>query len=195
MIGIVDYGLGNLRSVQKAIEFLGGKALISADRAQLDKCKRLILPGVGSFGAGMARLKETGLDDYVTARAADTPLLGICLGMQLLLTQSEEEGVFQGLNLIEGRAVRFTQGKIPHMGWNGVFNMRSPLFAGIAEGTQFYFVHSYFADTDDAFAAGKTEYFRTFASAIYRGNLYGVQFHPEKSGDAGLQLLRNFMRI
>lgn len=195
MIGILDYGMGNLRSVQKALEYLGGRAVISSELSVLDGCDRLILPGVGSFAAGMDNLGKTGLADYVRARVADTPVLGICLGMQFLLTVSEEEGEHGGLGLIDGRAVRFTQGKIPHMGWNGVSQMRSPLFAGIPEETQFYFVHSYYADVSGEDAIGMTEYYRTFASAIARGNAYGVQFHPEKSGAAGLQLLRNFMRL
>ncbi len=195
MIGILDYGMGNLRSVQKALEYLGGRAVISSELSVLDGCDRLILPGVGSFAAGMDNLGKTGLADYVRTRAADTPVLGICLGMQFLLTVSEEEGEHGGLGLIDGRAVRFTQGKIPHMGWNGVSQMRSPLFAGIPEETQFYFVHSYYADVSGEDAIGMTEYYRTFASAIARGNAYGVQFHPEKSGAAGLQLLRNFMRL
>ncbi len=195
MIGILDYGMGNLRSVQKALEYLGGRAVISSELPVLDGCDRLILPGVGSFAAGMDNLGKTGLADYVRTRAADTPVLGICLGMQFLLTVSEEEGEHGGLGLIDGRAVRFTQGKIPHMGWNGVSQMRSPLFAGIPEETQFYFVHSYYADVSGEDAIGMTEYYRTFASAIARGNAYGVQFHPEKSGAAGLQLLRNFMRL
>lgn len=195
MIGILDYGMGNLRSVQKALEYLGGRAVISSELSVLDGCDRLILPGVGSFAAGMDNLGKTGLADYVRTRAADTPVLGICLGMQFLLTVSEEEGEHGGLGLIDGPAVRFTQGKIPHMGWNGVSQMRSPLFAGIPEETQFYFVHSYYADVSVEDAIGMTEYYRTFASAIARGNAYGVQFHPEKSGAAGLQLLRNFMRL
>ena len=195
MIGILDYGMGNLRSVQKAIEYLGGQAVISSDPGALDKCERLILPGVGSFAAGMDNLTRTGLADYVLRRVADTPVLGICLGMQFLLSESEEEGVHAGLGLIRGRAVCFTQGKIPHMGWNSVESMRSPLFAGIAEGTQFYFVHSYYADVADEDAIGKSEYYITFASAIAKGNAYGVQFHPEKSGAAGLQVLRNYMKL
>lgn len=195
MIGIVDYGMGNLRSVQKAIEFLGKKACISSEKKTLDGCERLILPGVGSFAAGMRNLSESGLVSYLKERTADTPLLGICLGMQFLLEESEEEGVNAGLGLVGGRVVRFTEGKIPHIGWNGVQNMRTPLFQDIPEGTQFYFVHSYFADTEPKFAIGTTEYYRTYASAVAAGNVYGVQFHPEKSGGAGLQLLRNFMRL
>ena len=143
----------------------------------------------------MENLRRSGLDAYIKARLENTPVLGICLGMQFLLFESEEEGVHAGLCVIPGRAVRFTQGKIPHMGWNGVEGMRSPLFEGIAEGTQFYFVHSYYAQAGDKDVIGTTEYHCRFASAIARGNAYGVQFHPEKSGAAGLQVLRNFMRL
>lgn len=195
MTGIIDYGLGNLRSVQKALEFLGEKAVISAERAELDRCKRLILPGVGSFGAGIRSLRDAGLNGYAIARLPDTPLLGICLGMQFLLTQSEEAGLHEGLGIVPGRVVPFTRGKIPHVGWNGVCNLRSPLFQGIPNGAQFYFVHGFYADASEEFTIGTTEYYRTFASAVCAGNAYGVQFHPEKSGDAGLQLLRNFTRI
>ena len=195
MIGIIDYGMGNLRSVQKAIEYLGGRACISSDRSELDGCEKLILPGVGSFAAGMKNLNDTGLAPYIVRRMQDAPLLGICLGMQFLLQESEEDGVNAGLGLIGGRVVRFTEGKIPHIGWNSVEEMRSPLFAGIPSGTEFYFVHSYYVDTTDEFTIGKTEYYRVYASAVGKGNVYGVQFHPEKSGAAGLQLLRNFMQL
>ena len=195
MIGIIDYGMGNLRSVLKAIEFLGGEGRVTARAEELDVCEKLILPGVGSFGAGMENLRRGGLDEYVRRRAAEgTPLLGICLGMQFLLEESEEEGLFQGLGLVKGRVVPFTEGKIPHMGWNAVEDMRGPLFDGIPSGTQFYFVHSYFADTAEEYTLGKTEYYRTFASAVGKNNVFGVQFHPEKSGAAGLQLLRKYMR-
>ena len=196
MIGIIDYGMGNLRSVLKAIEFLGGEGRVTARAEELDACEKLILPGVGSFGAGMENLRRGGLDEYVRRRAAEgTPLLGICLGMQFLLEESEEEGLFQGLGLVKGRVIPFTEGKIPHMGWNAVEDMRGPLFDGIPSGTQFYFVHSYFADTAEEYTLGKTEYYRTFASAVGKNNVFGVQFHPEKSGAAGLQLLRNYMRL
>ena len=192
MIGILDYGAGNLRSVQKAVEFLGGKAEISSDPKILDGCERLILPGVGSFKVGMESLHARGLDSYVKRRAADTPILGVCLGMQFLLEESEEEGVTEGLGFVKGRVVPFQTGKIPHMGWNKV-NGTSPLFDGIPQGEQFYFVHSYYAAAGEEFVIGKTEYYIEFASAVRCGNVYGVQFHPEKSGEAGLALLRNFM--
>lgn len=192
MTGILDYGTGNLRSVQKAFEFLGERAEISSETSALDTCDRLILPGVGSFGQGMAALRARGLDIYVKTRAKDTPVLGICLGMQFLLEKSFEDGEFAGLGLIPGQVVRFTEGKIPQIGWNEVHGLKTPLFAGIAEGTRFYFVHSYRADCADEFACAKTEYYIDYPSAIWRGNVFGVQFHPEKSGDAGLKLLKNF---
>ena len=195
MIGIVDYGAGNLRSVQKALEALGRRAIISGDAAQLDGCERLILPGVGSFGAGMAQLKARGLDKYLKERVKTTKLLGICLGMQFLLDKSYEDGEFEGLSLVEGSVERFTQGKIPQIGWNRVCELKTPLFAGIEEGTYFYFVHGYRAVCEDRYAAAKTDYYVLYPSAVYAGNAYGVQFHPEKSGEAGLRLLKNFCEM
>lgn len=192
MIGIVDYGAGNLRSVQKALEAIGERAVVSGEKSVLDGCDKLILPGVGSFGAGMAELTARGLDVYVKGRAQDTKILGICLGMQFLLEKSFEDGEFAGLGLIPGQVIRFCEGKIPQIGWNEVTNLKTPLFAGIEEGTRFYFVHSYRADCADEFACGKTEYYIKYPSAIYRDNVFGVQFHPEKSGAAGLKLLKNF---
>lgn len=196
MIGIIDYGMGNLRSVQKAIEYLGDRAIVSGERIRLDACEKLILPGVGSFAAGMENLISSGLRDYVFARVSDTPLLGICLGMQFLLGQSEEEGLHDGLNLIDGRVVRFDDalGKVPHIGWNSVADVRSPLFANIPDSTQFYFVHSYYVKAEKENTIAQTEYLCSFASAVNKGNVYGVQFHPEKSGEAGLTLLENFLK-
>ena len=196
MVGIVDYGAGNLRSVQKALEAIGERALISGEAAVLDGCERLILPGVGSFGAGMAELRARGLDRYVLDRVgAGTKLLGICLGMQFLLEESYEDGVWKGLGIVPGRVVRFTEGKIPQIGWNRVFRLRTPLFDGIAEDSRFYFVHSYRADCADAYAAAMTDYFVDYPSAVWSGSAYGVQFHPEKSGAAGLRLLQNLSRL
>ena len=192
MIGIVDYGAGNLRSVQKALEALGARSVVTGDAAVLDGCEKLILPGVGSFGAGMAELAARGLDKYLCRRAADTKMLGICLGMQFLLEKSFEDGEFAGLGLIPGTVERFREGKIPQIGWNEVADLRTPLFAGIAEGTRFYFVHSYRAVCADEYAIAKTDYHAVYPSAIGAGNVYGVQFHPEKSGEAGLRLLKNF---
>lgn len=195
MIGILDYGMGNLRSVQKALEYLGERAAISGDKAVLDGCDKLILPGVGSFAAGMAEMNGAGLSAYVKERAKDTKMLGICLGMQFLLERSFEEGETEGLGFVKGSVVRFTQGKIPQIGWNEVYDLKTPLFDGIEEGTRFYFVHSYRADCADEFACAKTEYYAEYPSAVYAGNVFGVQFHPEKSGAAGLKLLKNFCRM
>lgn len=192
MFGVVDYGMGNLRSVQKALEFIGERAVVTGDTGILDRCDKLILPGVGSFGAGMREMRRRGLDRYVKERAKDTKILGICLGMQFLLDVSYEDGKNEGLGLIPGEIVRFEEGKIPQIGWNGVSNLKTPLFSGIEEGTQYYFVHSYRAKTEDWFAAATTEYFVEYPSAVCYGNVYGVQFHPEKSGAAGLKLLKNF---
>lgn len=196
MIGILDYGMGNVRSVQKAIEYLGGKAAISGDFATLDRCDKLILPGVGSFGKGMEELNARKLADYVKRRAADTPVLGVCLGMQFLLEKSYEDGENTGLGFCKGDVVRFTCGKVPQIGWNEVFALRSPLFKGIPEKTSFYFVHSYHARTTDEFSIATCNYYEDYAAAIWNGgNVYGTQFHPEKSGDAGLALLQNYLSL
>ncbi len=187
--------MGNLRSVQKALEYLGERALVSGDRRALNGCERLILPGVGSFAAGMAEMENAGLAGYVKERARDTKILGICLGMQFLLEKSYEEGETAGLGFVEGSVVRFTEGKVPQIGWNETFHLKTPLFAGIAEGTCFYFVHSYRAACPPRFVCAETEYHVTYPSAVCAGNVYGVQFHPEKSGEAGLRLLQNFCRL
>lgn len=192
MIGIIDYGMGNLRSVQKALEFIGGKAIISNDFSELNKCNKLILPGVGAFAEGMKELNNLDLISYVKKRVQDTPLLGICLGMQFLLEKSYEDGETQGLGFIKGEVVKFNQGKIPQIGWNEVYNLKTSLFDGIEEKSKFYFVHSFYAKTSDEFSMAKTNYYIDYASAVFKDNVYGVQFHPEKSGDVGLRLLKNF---
>lgn len=195
MIAIIDYGMGNLHSVSKAVERLGCDVIVTSDPASILAADGAILPGVGAFGDAMANLRDTGLADTVKAYAASgKPLLGICLGMQLLFTESEEHGVHQGLDLLPGRVVRF-QGdyKVPHMGWNElVYKQSSPLFEGMEAG-HVYFVHSYHAlpeHSSDLLAV--TDYHQPVTAIVGRGNLFGMQFHPEKSGDLGMGLLRKF---
>ncbi|RED55341.1 imidazole glycerol phosphate synthase subunit HisH [Cohnella lupini] len=195
MIAIIDYGMGNLHSVSKAVERLGRDMVVTSDPEAILAADGAILPGVGAFGDAMANLRGTGLADVVQAYAASgKPLLGICLGMQLLFTEGEEHGVHRGLDLLPGRVVRF-QGdyKVPHMGWNELtFKQTSPLLEGVDPG-HVYFVHSYHAlpeQSSDLLAVA--DYHQPVTAIVGRGNLFGMQFHPEKSGDLGMALLRNF---
>lgn len=197
---IIDYGMGNLRSVEKAIEAVGGRPVISGDPDVIANGERLILPGVGAFGDAMANLRRTGLDAAIRdAVNAGKPLLGLCLGLQLLFTEGEEFGRHEGLNLIPGKALKFTEPglRVPHIGWNQIEGLRpNPLLEGIAEGSYFYFVHSYYVAPDrpeDALCW--TEYGRRFCSIAGHGTVWGAQFHPEKSQDNGKRLLANFLKI
>jgi glutamine amidotransferase len=198
VIAIIDYGMGNLHSVSKAVERLGCEIAVTSDPLQILAADGAILPGVGAFGDAMANLRETGLADTVKAYAASgKPLLGICLGMQLLFTESEEHGLHQGLNLLPGRVVRF-QGsyKVPHMGWNELsFVQPSPLFEGVEPG-HVYFVHSYHALPErrsDLLAV--TDYHQPVTAIVGRDSVYGMQFHPEKSGVLGMALLERFVGL
>ena len=198
MIAIVDYGMGNLHSVTKAVERLGYEAVLVSDEESLMAADGAILPGVGAFGDAMVQLRDTGMGDAVLRYAtAGKPLLGICLGMQLLFTESEEHGQHVGLGLLPGKVVRF-QGdyKVPHMGWNRLsFRQNIPLFAGVEEG-HVYFVHSYHAlpeNADDLLATA--DYYQPVTAIVGRGNLYGMQLHPEKSGEVGMALLGNYLRL
>ncbi|QGG54383.1 imidazole glycerol phosphate synthase subunit HisH [Paenibacillus sp. FSL W8-1187] len=197
-IAVIDYGLGNLHSVSKAVERLGCEALVTSDLAEILSADGAILPGVGAFGDAMAFLRETGMDEATRAFAASgKPLLGICLGMQLLFDEGEEHGPHQGLGLLPGRVVRFRgEYKIPHMGWNRLqFRQESPLLEGLEEG-HVYFVHSYHAlpaEPSDLIAV--TDYHQPVTAIVGRGNVTGMQFHPEKSGELGMSLLRNFLRL
>jgi glutamine amidotransferase len=195
VIAIIDYGMGNLHSVSKAVERLGCEARVTSDPREILAADGAILPGVGAFGDAMANLRETGLVDTVKEYAASgKPFLGICLGMQLLFTESEEHGVHQGLDLLPGRVVRF-QGdyKVPHMGWNELtFKQESPLFEGVEPG-HVYFVHSYHALPErESDLLAVTDYCQPVTAIVGRGSVYGMQFHPEKSGDLGMALLRKF---
>ena len=195
-VAIIDYGVGNLRSVEKAFAAAGAVAVVSGDEHVLRAAEALVLPGVGAFGACAGALRERGFDTLVLERAAEgVPLLGVCVGMQLLFEESEEFGRSEGLGLLKGRVRRFGgHSRVPHVGWNQVKVKRAhPLFAGVADEAYFYFVHSYYCETaDPEDAIGETGYGVAFASVVARGNVCGVQFHPEKSQTAGLTLLRNF---
>ena len=199
---IVDYGMGNLRSVQKAVEKIGAEAVITSDPSTIAKADRIILPGVGAFRDAIKALHDHNLADPIKeAIAADKPFLGICLGLQLLLEVSYEDGEFAGLSIVPGKVRRFelpAELKIPHMGWNQLqlTDSDNPLFKGISSDAWFYFVHSYYVDpTDEAWVAGRTDYGIQFVSSIRRGNVFATQFHPEKSQTAGLQLLKNFVSL
>lgn len=198
MIGIIDYGMGNLGSVTNACQFLGLPARILTKPGELSDCGALILPGVGAFGDCMKHLSGHGFVDPVKQWiAAGRPFLGICLGLQLLYEGSEESPGVAGLGLLPGRIRRFADQpglKVPQMGWNGVSQRKKecPLFRGVAEGAFFYFVHSYRADAQGEAVAGVTDFGGDYGSVVWRDNLMAVQFHPEKSQQAGLRLLRNF---
>jgi imidazole glycerol-phosphate synthase subunit HisH len=201
MIAIVDYEMGNLRSVQKGFERVGHAATITSDPAVLADAEKIVLPGVGAFRDAIGALRERKLVEPIRAAiASGKPFLGICLGLQLLFDTSFEDGKYEGLGVIPGEVVRFNvpaQYKVPHMGWNQVqFRRRPPVFEGIDQGTHFYFVHSYFVvPRDTSVVATDTEYAAPFCSSIWRENLFAVQFHPEKSQASGLQLLKNFAEL
>ena len=192
---IVDYGVGNLKSVTNAMDYLGLSTRITSDPRELELADAIILPGVGAFPDAADKLRQTGLDRVLTAQAEKKPILGICLGMQLLLDRGEEVRECAGLGLVPGRVRRIETGlKLPHIGWNSLsFPNPSPLLAGVEEGSYVYFVHSFCAVADDpATVIAQTDYGVPVTAAVQRGNVYGCQFHPEKSGEVGLQILRNF---
>lgn len=201
MIVIIDYGMGNLRSVQKAFEKLGQAAVVTSDPALLADAEKVVLPGVGAFGDAMLELDRRGLIDPIReAIAADKPFLGICLGLQLLFETGYEGGRHTGLGVLPGEVVRFdlpAEYKVPHMGWNQLLVRRpAPHFAGLPERPYMYFVHSYYVvPADRDVIAAETEYGTTFVSAVWRGNLFATQFHPEKSQRDGLHLLQNFAQL
>ncbi len=200
-VAVVDYGMGNRRSVEKALEHVGARALITRERAALEEADALVVPGVGAFPHGMRNLIELGLDERIrAAAAAGKPVLGICLGMQLLFERSQEHEVTDGLGLLAGEVSLLDGGglRIPHIGWNDVrFERPSPLTAGLpGEGCAFYHVHSLAARPEDpADVIATTEYGERFATVVSHGNVFGVQFHPEKSSRDGLALLSNFVTL
>ena len=192
---IVDYGVGNLKSVTNAMDYLGLKTCITSDPRELELADAVILPGVGAFPDAADKLRAAGLDRVLVAQAERKPILGICLGMQLLFTLGEEVRECEGLNLVSGcvRRIR-TDLKLPHIGWNSLtYPNPSPLFCGVEVGSYVYFVHSFCGVAEDpATVIAQTDYGTPVVAAVQRGNVYGCQFHPEKSGEVGLQILRNF---
>ncbi|GAM09540.1 imidazole glycerol phosphate synthase subunit HisH [Geobacter sp. OR-1] len=203
MIAIIDYGMGNLRSVQKGFEKVGFDAVVTADPKVVLEAEKVVLPGVGAFRDCMRNLEQGGFVEPLLKVIADgRPFLGICLGLQLLFTESEEFGLHRGLGVIPGRVVRFPEGMaenseklaVPHMGWNQIsFRNRAPIFAGIDEGANVYFVHSYYVKPEDeSVVATTTNYGIDFCSAVWKDNIVATQFHPEKSQQIGLKILKNF---
>ena len=200
-IAIIDYQMGNLRSVQKGFEKVGHAASITSDPGELAKAEKIVLPGVGAFGDAMAELRRRELIEPIRqAIATGKPFLGICLGLQLLFDTGYEGGEYEGLGVLPGKVVRFDLPpgfKVPHMGWNrGVIRRKAPMLAGVEDGAFFYFVHSYFAVPDDpGVVAVEADYGHPFCAAVWRDNLFATQFHPEKSQAAGLALLKNFAEL
>lgn len=202
MIAIVDYGIGNLFSLRSSFAAIGKDAQVTADPEVLRSADRIILPGVGAFADAARKLAESGLQETVLAEARNgKPMLGICLGMQLLFDKSYEFGEYEGLGLIPGavrpiREVIPADYKIPHIGWNALhFHNPSPLFRYIQEGDAVYFVHSYYAADCDEYVTATAEYGAELTAAVQRGNVYGTQFHPEKSGNVGLAILQAFAEV
>ena len=201
MTGIVDYGVGNLFSLHSSFLAIGEEVFVSSDPGMLSSADRIVLPGVGAFRDAAAKLKASGLDSFIRNIAENgKPLLGICLGMQLLFEKSWEYGEYEGLSLIPGEVVPMegkipSELKIPHIGWNPlIFKKTSDLFAGISEGDCTYFVHSFYADHCDPFVTATAEYGIELTAAVERENIFGCQFHPEKSGDVGLAILKAFTK-
>ena len=200
MIGIIDYGVGNLFSLCSSCKAIGEEAFVSGDAEELAKADRLILPGVGAFEDAAKKLRDSGMAAFVRAQAAQgKPLLGICLGMQLLFEKSYEYGCHQGLGLLKGQVVPMegklpSDLKIPHMGWNALDVRRGSLLEGLS-GQYVYFVHSFFAENCEDSLSALTEYGIPITAAVEKGNIYGCQFHPEKSGNVGLGILRKFAEV
>lgn len=204
-VAVIDYGMGNLHSIAKALQHVepATQVVVTADPHIILNCERVVFPGVGAIRDCMQALDDSGLSGIIRQVAADKPFLGICLGMQALLTDSEENGRIDCLGIVPGHVVRFADNlvdsrgqalKIPHMGWNQVRQLAHPLWQDIAQDSRFYFVHSYYVVPDDSqYAVGSSEYPHPFTCALAHDNLFAVQFHPEKSHTAGLQLLKNFL--
>lgn len=205
MIAIIDYGVGNLFSLQSSLRFIKADVVVTSDAAEIQKAEKILLPGVGAFGDAMAKLQDSGLAEVVKKEAQKgKPLLGICLGMQLLFSESHEFGVHPGLDLISGKVIAmketFTQQKIalkvPQIGWNElVFAQESPLLKYVKQGDFVYYVHSYYASECDKSIAAFSNYGVKIPGLVQKGNIFGTQFHPEKSGEVGLNILRAFTEV
>lgn len=201
MVAIIDYGAGNLMSVKKALDYIGAESEITMDKGRILSASHIILPGVGSFGDAMNSMRERGLIETVKAVAlSGKPFLGICLGLQLLFESSEESKNISGLSLLEGKIVSIPKNnglKVPHIGWNSVsVKQKNGIFTDIPDNSYFYFVHSYYlCGAEEKAVAGITEYGADIQCAVQQGNLCATQFHPEKSGEAGLKLLENFLSL
>jgi glutamine amidotransferase len=198
-IAVVDYGAGNLTSVSKALELTGAEVDVTSEGKIIEKADGVVLPGVGSFGDAISRLRDLGLVPVLEdGFRKNKPFLGICLGFQMLFTESEEEGRHLGLNWFPGQVRKFRHGlKIPQVGWNRIRKVReNPLFFGVPDQSFFYFVHSYYVDSEeDGIVAARTDYGGEFVSMIQHGNIFAMQFHPEKSGDLGQVVLKNFYNL
>lgn len=204
MIAVIDYGMGNLRSVQKALEIVGAKTVVTSDPERIAKCSKLVFPGVGAFGEAMKELKRLNLVEAMKAAIGKgAPFLGLCLGLQLLFEKSEEDPGVKGLAILKGESKRFRSRvlKIPHMGWNsircsGKSARRSAILKGVPDGSYMYFVHSYYARPKDrSVVLTTTDYGGEFVSGVRKDNVYAFQFHPEKSQSIGLNIIRNFVRL
>ncbi|OGW57055.1 MAG: imidazole glycerol phosphate synthase, glutamine amidotransferase subunit [Nitrospirae bacterium RIFCSPHIGHO2_02_FULL_42_12] len=198
LIAIIDYGMGNLRSVEKAFEYVGHRAFVAKHPTDVSDASHVVLPGVGGFPECMKNLENTGMIDAVyKSIESGKQFLGICLGLQLLFSESEEFGCHNGLNILEGRVVRFTPGhefKVPHMGWNQIMIKREvPLLKGIPDNSFVYFVHSYYVvPSDKEIISTQSDYGGEFVSSVWKDNIFACQFHPEKSQEIGLRILKNF---
>lgn len=200
MIAVVDYDAGNVKSVEKAIEKLGAKHILTSDPAEITKADAVILPGVGNFGDCVSKLQERGLDIALKEYAASgKPFLGICVGLQLLFDESEESPGVKGLSILPGKIKKFPASadlKVPQIGWNDIVESKGRLLDGIPAETYFYFVHSFYLECEDpSIVTSRTEYGVTYDSSVEKGNVFATQFHPEKSSDAGLKVLSNFLKI
>lgn len=199
-VAIIDYGMGNLKNVQKAFTVLGKEAVITADKKIIDRAKHIILPGVGAFKEAIATLKEKGLDETIYKNVKEgKPFMGICLGMQLLFEKSYENGIYEGLCLLPGEIVKFDipqDFKVPHMGWNTLEITKSaPLYEGIEKESYVYFVHSYHVQTEEDIVSAYTTYGKKIPVSVQKDNIFAAQFHPEKSDTVGLKMLENFIKL